>query len=158
MLLALAVVSDLRRRRIPNLVSGALLVGAIVVRAAAGGPASALSGLAAAGCLLVLLWIPWKRHGIGGGDVKLSAAAGAVTGLQALPLLVLAVGLAGGVASIACALASSKEVRQEIRANLVGAVLFRGLPTAPRARAGRARVPYAVAIAVGVFTVVLAGQ
>lgn len=157
-LLGLAVVSDIRRRRIPNLVSGALFAGAEITRAWIGGPVAALSGLAACAFILALLWTPWRRHGIGGGDVKLSAAAGAVVGIKGLPLLVLATGLAGGLASAACYLASSSCVRTEIRANLFGAALMRELPSPASHQAGRVRVPYAVAIAAGVFTVVLAGQ
>ena len=87
--LAWAVVCDLRRRRIPNVVAASVFVVGLGMRGYDGGFRAALSGLAAAVLLFILLYGPWRAGAIGGGDVKLAAADGAWVGLAGLPWFVL---------------------------------------------------------------------
>ena len=77
-----AVVCDLRRRRIPNAISGLVFVSGVGVSAHFGGIAAAGSALAASVILLLALYRPWRAGGIGGGDVKLAVATGAWLGLS----------------------------------------------------------------------------
>lgn len=85
---AVAVVSDVATRRIPNLVTlGGLVVG-LAVQGASGFVERGLSGglrgigvalLGAVACGLVP-FLAWKKGEMGGGDVKLFAAIGALVG------------------------------------------------------------------------------
>jgi len=143
-----AVLSDLRERRVANalvLVTAGGGVAAQIARAGATGAASALvAGLAT----LLLLWAPWRRGHLGGGDVKLASAAALGVGLAALPHFLLAAALAGGALSLACLVASSAAERARVGANLAALRLGLDLP-APAAARGAPSVPYAAAIAVG---------
>src|SRR5690349_4368085 len=94
--LACAVVCDLRRRRIPNVVSAFLLVSGLAINAHHGGVHACLSGLGASLLLLLLLYPAWRAGGIGGGDVKVAAATAAWLGLGHLLWFVLAGAAAGG--------------------------------------------------------------
>lgn len=76
-LLGWAAVSDVRARRIPNVVTGTLLV--LGLLAAAVGAASGTIGTAAAALAVgFALWLPFHLAGLlGAGDVKLFAASAA---------------------------------------------------------------------------------
>lgn len=77
LLLVVAGVTDVRERRIPNVVVLALLAAGLLVSALLGGAAGAGWSLAAAG-LGFIIWIPfYVFRMLGAGDVKLFAAAAA---------------------------------------------------------------------------------
>jgi prepilin peptidase CpaA len=97
---AAAVVAwDLRRRRLPNVLTlGAAGVAAGWLLAAGATPGGASVGEAVAGGLLALaLTLPaWLAGAMGGGDVKLAFALGLLVGVHLLlPVLLLASVLAG---------------------------------------------------------------
>jgi prepilin peptidase CpaA len=99
-----ACVTDLRTRRIPNLLTfGAALAG-LFYHFATGGFEGL--GQAALGWLLaaIVFLLPFALGGLGGGDVKLLAALGAWLGPADALWLVLYTGVAGGVMAIAVAL------------------------------------------------------
>ena len=101
-----ACVTDLRTRRIPNVLTfGAALAG-VIYHLATGGPIglgeSALGWLAGA---LVFI-VPFALGGLGGGDVKLLAALGAWIGPVEALWLALYTGIAGMVMAIAVAAAN----------------------------------------------------
>ena len=153
--LAWACVCDLRRRRIPNAVTGIVFLSGLLVQGLDGGAgfggrlSASLSGFAAAGVLAVALYRPWSMGGIGGGDVKLAAATGAWVGLGKLVWFALATAASGGVVAVVCYLAARAPARAEVRNNLTLAVLHGDLPSIPARRAGHVSIPYAVAIAAG---------
>jgi prepilin peptidase CpaA len=147
--LSLAVVYDLKQRRVPNKVSAFVLVTGLVMRGWEGGPSGALFGLAASALVMALLFVPWKAGGLGGGDVKLAAAAGAWVDLRHLHWFLLATAVAGGFVSVAIYLRSSAAARAETRANLVLAAAHHELPSVPSNRKGHPSVPYALAISAG---------
>lgn len=96
-----ACVTDLRTRRIPNVLTfGAALAG-LAFQFATGGVAAL--GQAGLGWLLgaVVFLLPFALGGLGGGDVKLLAALGAWLGPADAMWLVLYTGIAGGVTAIA---------------------------------------------------------
>lgn len=153
-----AIVGDLRRRRIPNAVAGAVFLAGVGMRGFEGGIRAGLSGLAAAVILIALLYRPWRAGAIGGGDVKLAAATGAWVGLGLLPWFVLATLVAGGIEAGICYLLARAPARAEVRANLILAAFHGDLPAPAEAshRKGHASIPYAVAIAAGAAVALLA--
>jgi prepilin peptidase CpaA len=99
-----ACVTDLRSRRIPNVLTfgaaGAALVYAFGVAGWSGVASSALGWLVGA----AVFFIPFALGGLGAGDVKLLAAMGAWVGPANAVWLGLYTGVAGGVMALAVAL------------------------------------------------------
>jgi prepilin peptidase CpaA len=102
--LILACITDLRTRRIPNVLTFSAIAAALLYHAAIGGLNAA--GWSLAGCLLgALLFFPmFALRGMGAGDVKLLAAVGAWLGPSQVAIVALVSSLAGGVIAIAVAL------------------------------------------------------
>jgi prepilin peptidase CpaA len=150
-----ATVCDLRRRRIPNAVSGLVFVSGLGANGYLHGILAFGSGLAASLVLLAVLFPGWRAGGIGGGDVKLAAAVGAWVGLAHLVSFVLASALAGGVVAAVVYLFASPAARAEVKASLVLASAHGQMPDVPSHRKGHVSVPYAVAISAGAAVALL---
>jgi prepilin peptidase CpaA len=98
-LLAAAAASDLARFRIPNLLTAALAVAALVLAF----PASGGEALARAASFAVVGAAALGLYGaraLGGGDVKLLAATALWIPLSGLPLFLEALAFAGGVQAL----------------------------------------------------------
>lgn len=96
-LLGIASLNDIATRTIPDRASlGLVLIGA-ALRLADG---SALAALAASVVIFLLAGACWRFGWLGGGDVKLLAAATWIVSPALVPQLVLTTALAGGV--LAC--------------------------------------------------------
>lgn len=97
-------VTDVRERRIPNLLTGFSIPFALLCHLLYGGWAqmgwAALAGLLA-GCLMLIFFL---AGGMGAGDVKLMAAVGCFTGLHPLALVLLATGVFGAIFAVVLAL------------------------------------------------------
>jgi Flp pilus assembly protein protease CpaA len=109
-LLALGTLCDLRRREIPDAIPLALL--AISIGAAAFGWSShewlsLVLGLVLGFTLGALLW---SRGGLGGGDVKVLAALGALVGPRALFSLLLYVALVGAALAVVAVWRGQREI------------------------------------------------
>jgi len=104
-ILALACVSDLRTRRIPNVLTLSAAAGALGFHLATGGWSA--GGWSVAGLFLGgLLFFPmFLLRGMGAGDVKLLAAIGAWVGPGQVAIIALATSIAGGVIAVIVALA-----------------------------------------------------
>jgi prepilin peptidase CpaA len=102
--LALACISDLRTRRIPNALTFAAVAGALSFHFVTGGFAAV--GVSLAGCLLglALLFPLFALRGMGAGDVKLLAAVGAWLGPSQVAVAALATSIAGGAIALVVAL------------------------------------------------------
>ena len=102
--LALACISDLRTRRIPNVLTFSAVATALLFHLLTGGWSAA--GWSIAGCFLgALLFFPmFALRGMGAGDVKLLAAVGAWLGPSQVAIAALATSIAGGVIALAVAL------------------------------------------------------
>jgi Flp pilus assembly protein protease CpaA len=152
-----AAVWDVARRRIPNLISAAVLIAGLFVQATTGGAMTALGGLGASAIVFALLFPLWTRGGIGGGDVKFAFAAAAWIDFHKLPVFLLTGAMAGGVVAAVCYALSKREARGAIRNNLWMAAVERQLPEAGATRVGKGRVtvPYAIAIGAAVFAALL---
>lgn len=142
---------DVRARRIPNGISAAVLLLAVIRQLTFAGPSGLALGLVVGLGVLALLWQPWLRGRIGGGDVKLAVAAGVVVGWPEAPLYLGVSALAGGVLAIVCYALSSSAVRREVRTNLQLAASGHTLdvPAGARPGSGRVSVPYGVSFVVG---------
>jgi prepilin peptidase CpaA len=95
---------DVRERRIPNHVTVPAMAAGLILHWIAGGPRgladSALAGLIAGAVFLIF----FLAGGMGGGDVKLMAAVGCISGLSHLGVIVIATAIAGGVFAVAVSL------------------------------------------------------
>ncbi|MFA9218672.1 MAG: prepilin peptidase [Sphingomonadaceae bacterium] len=171
-LLALAVLSDLRTRRIPNpLVFGGALLGILLNAALPSGAGlfiepfgaigllSALAGLALG---LALLLPMYMLRAMGAGDVKLMAMLGAFVGPGAIVGIVVLTLLAGGVLALLVALFSGRllpllrnSYHLMLHSMLRSMHGETGQLEAPAAPSGK--LPYAVAIAAGALPYLLVG-
>jgi prepilin peptidase CpaA len=136
---AAAAWTDVRTRRVPNVITGGLAATALALHATQGFASAALAlgvmvGVFALGC--VAFSFGW----FGGGDVKLLAACCGVASWPGSLSLIFFTLIAGGVVSIVEA-----AVRGRLRAVLLSTVrtALTNVPTE------RLFVPYAVAIAIG---------
>lgn len=152
-MLAAAVWTDLRQRRIPNSLVLAGLGVALALSASPGGigAASALGGMAAGFLLLLPLHL---LRVMGAGDVKLMAAVGAFVGYPEVLLALSAALVAGGALALAWALGLGqlRTVLRNVRTGLFLStmdVMGGSLPRASSLPTVKARIPYAVAIAAG---------
>ena len=102
-LLALACISDLRTRRIPNALTFSAAACALLFHLITGGWTAAAWSLG--GCLLgaVLFFPMFALRGMGAGDVKLLAAVGAWLGPSEVAIATLATSIAGGVIAVVVA-------------------------------------------------------
>jgi len=96
---SLAAIVDVRTRRIPNWLTGSLVLGGLVFNGWRGGIVGV--GLAVAGAALGLaILLPFHAvRAIGAGDVKLLAGLGAVLGPQVLVSVAIYGAIAGGLIS-----------------------------------------------------------
>jgi prepilin peptidase CpaA len=155
----LALLTDVRARRIPNwLTAGALLLG-LTANLLLGGLADGLSGALSGGLTALtgaalgfgllfpfyLIRVNGLGHAIGAGDVKLLAALGAIVGPHVLVSVAVYGALAGAVQSIVI-LANQRRLGLLLHQTMV-------MGTAPTLGGGKA--PYGVAIAAGVFAALL---
>jgi Flp pilus assembly protein protease CpaA len=153
-LLIAGAVADLRKRRIPNALNVGLLAAGVWAQASRGGWGAVMSGLGATLLIVVALWQPWLRGRIGGGDVKMAAAAATWMGLGSLLPYALATMVAGGLVALVCAALSSRQARRQMQTNLTMAVAGRVTPDVSiRSGGGRVSVPYGAAVALGALSV-----
>ena len=140
-----ALVTDLRWRRIPNWLSAAGFLGGIAINLAVDGLAGGLLAIEGAALGLLLLIPFYVIRAVGAGDVKMLAALGALVGPHSLISIALLGGVVGGLQSLII-LASRGRLQLVFHQMFV----MRTMPT----RSG-AKAPYLVAIAAGVYLTVI---
>lgn len=151
--LSVSVVTDLKARRILNLVTLPTLLLCLGLRAAQGGwgelggtgLASGLLGLAVGGTFFLVLAV---LGGMGGGDVKLMAAVGAGVGFPTVLACLVYIALVGGIQAILWLIWQGKLLRT---LGGMGRVALRKLRLARAEGQGLqgGKIPYGVAIALG---------
>lgn len=139
-----AVFSDIRQRRIPNILCLLGFAAGVILHFWLGGWGGAawamLSGLALLVTMFGLFAIGW----MGAGDVKLLAAAGAIGGtLNNALIMLLATALCGGVLAIVMVLRRRARIRAKNRTD------ERSSDALPDDVSSVRSVPYAVAIGAG---------
>lgn len=151
--LAIAVEVDVRRRRIPNIVTASGMLVGLLLNAIYFGTPGLLASTEGLLLATALLLPPFALGGIGGGDVKMMAAVGALLG-PACTLGALLLGLCLGGAAMAVHLARHGRLREKlatIRAMLAAALLT-GSPWPLRLSAGdpdAVALPYSVPLGLG---------
>ena len=157
-LLVAAALWDICRHRIPNALNGAVLLTGLATAVESGGWEQAGSGLGAALLCLAVLWWPWLTRRIGGGDVKLTAAAASSVGLTQVHEYLLGTALLVGMLALVCYGLSNLRARRQIASNM--ALMTLGiLPEAPlHGGNGRVSVPFGVAAALSGLIIVLLGE
>jgi prepilin peptidase CpaA len=150
-LLCAAAWSDIRSHRVPNRLTLAGLVAALVLRAPLGVPAI-LSGLEGFAVALGVAMLFFALGAVGGGDAKLLAMVGAFLGLGPLPGALAYIVLLG--AAMALAVMARRGLLLLLFMNTVD--LFRSKHFVARSgdvrtleTAGALTIPYAVPIAAG---------
>jgi prepilin peptidase CpaA len=154
---ALCVVVDVRTRRIPNILSGTAVLAGLALNAlhfGFGGLLGSVGGLVAT---VGVLLFPFALGGIGGGDVKMMGAVGALLGPR-LALEGLAAGVIVGGAVMIVHLLRRGRLREKLdalRAMLTAAVLTRSLdPLHVRPDdSGAIALPYSLPLGLGTVTV-----
>lgn len=145
---------DLRMRKVPNLLTYPLLLGALALHVYQG---QSLSGFLGAGMGLVWLLVPYLCGWVGAGDVKLLAAVGAFVGWPLALNLSLLSGALGGPLVILVALTP-----QDLRPLWISLArgplaLCRETAAIIRSRSKK-RVPYAFSIFLGFSVLCLLGR
>jgi prepilin peptidase CpaA len=152
-LVVVATITDLRSRRIPNILTVPFLLLGLAVSGVSGGWSGLGNSLLGVLAAAVVMGLFCYLGGMGMGDLKLFAAVGAWIGPSQLMIALVMTGLAGGAMAICWALAGGF-FGQTVRgaAALVFGFAKRGLKPHrtlvlrnPLAR----RMPYAPAIALG---------
>jgi len=152
-----AAVADVHWRRIPNVLTVALLLcgaGTSLLDPAA---PRFFSSAAASAVVLLAATLAWRLRLCGGGDTKLAAAAAAWVGLSGLPTFAVATAFAGGVLSVTCYALSAAGARRAMRANLFAATALGPSALVGAPSPSRISVPYGAAIAAGALYAVLGG-
>jgi prepilin peptidase CpaA len=143
----LAVVLDLRARRIPNVLTYSGLALALALRSFEG-PGALAAGLAGVGIALAIALPLFALGAFGGGDGKLLMAVGAFLGPQGLPTALLVTALVGGAMSLLEVM--RRGVLLPTLLNMRLALTGRGAGgIGTIATPGSITIPYGVAIAVG---------
>ena len=157
---ALCMLGDVQTRRIPNVLCGsAIVIGMLLntVHSGTDGLFASAAGLLAA---IALLLFPFAMGGLGGGDVKMMAAIGALLGLHA-GVTALFVGLAFGGVIMAIHLARLGRLRQTlvtIHAMVLTSFFGRSLEPlrVSAAQQGAIALPYSVPLGLGTLLVLAA--
>ncbi len=150
--LAIATVTDLRSRRIPNWLVVPFLVAGLTVPALLHGWSGLWQSLEGFGLGAVIYGILHWMGGMGMGDVKLVAAIGAWIGPQQLVISMVITAMAGGIMALSWAVAGGfiGEIGQSTREMVVG--WKHGVHANPEfqlANPKKRKMPYAPAIAIG---------
>lgn len=151
--------TDVRTRQIPNVLSGSAFIAGVLMNMLFFGRWGLVSSIAGAAVGVVFLIGPFALGGIGGGDVKMMGAVGALLG----PLLVLhalAVGLILGGMVMMLHLAGLGRLREKLTSTarmLTGAWSAKSLVPLRLSDEGATAValPYSVPLGLGTVAVLL---
>jgi prepilin peptidase CpaA len=156
---AVCVMSDLRTRRIPNVLTGPAILSGFALNLWAFGSTGAQASVAGFGLAILILIAPFAAGGVGGGDVKMMAAVGAFLGPHMVLLSLLFGIMLGGVfAAVHLArIARLREKLTDLYRMIANATLSRSLAplrvstTAP----GAVVLPYSIPLGLSTLCVIV---
>ncbi len=152
--LLIASFTDLRQRRIPNMLTGPTICIALLTHCLTGGLDGFLFSLAGLAFGFAVFLLPYLLGGMGAGDVKLMSGVGAVLGFRDTLVACLFVAVAGGVIAIGLMVyrGTVKQTFSRIFMSLVffGAQNDASLLKFEKNELKQDGIPFAVAIAGGV--------
>jgi prepilin peptidase CpaA len=159
-LVLIAVFSDLRWRKIPNcLTLPAIALGLLLnfLGNSWNGLVFAFLGLLVG---LGLMILPYMLGGMGGGDVKLMGALGALVGSYSVFNIFLYTSLVGGVIAIVIALANKNllDTFKRMWLFLKCMFVFRAPEAGTKAFKKSIAIPYGIAIGAGTFLYLIGGK
>jgi prepilin peptidase CpaA len=162
LLLLWAAVVDLRSRRIPNWLTGALVAGGLLQSGMVFSSLSTGQAWGGIGVGFGLTLVLFALGGMGGGDVKLMAGIGAWVG-PARVLEILAVEAVIGMVIVLTRATGERRVGALVRSStvLVMNAAVRGdmsCPEEPADEQGKRRLPYAVPALLATLAVLLSGR
>jgi len=150
-----AAVWDVKTRKIPNVLTVPCFLAGLLLHYYFQGFAGLGNSAAAGAIAFVIFFLFFLAGGMGGGDVKLVAAVGALVGTHLLPQVLVSTALVGGVLAIGTAV-----MRGQLGGMLRNVVAIashhadKGLTPHPELHVrnqATIRLPYGVAIAAGVL-------
>lgn len=147
-----AIVTDLRSRRIPNTLTFPAIAAALLVRLVLQGWLGL--GLAVAGAVIapVVLLAVHCGKGIGMGDLKLAAAVGAFFGPVPAVIAMLVSAVLGGVIAIALLMRRGQLLGDLLALFFINIPFLKRKFDAPAATPAGMTMPYGVAIGIGSLT------
>ena len=148
-----AVITDARSRRIPNALTLPVAAAAFAIHGLYAGPGGVVFALAGLGAGLGLFVLPYILGGMGGGDVKMLAAVGALKGATFAFHAFLGAAVAGGVMALALAVIHGRARRTMGNIGAICTTMAAGVNPKGAfcdAHSPGAAFPYAGAIAAGV--------
>jgi prepilin peptidase CpaA len=146
---SVSVVSDLRERRVYNVVTMPAMAAGLVLNALRDGPSGLLWAMAGLLLAAALFLIPVALGGMGAGDLKLVAALGALGGPGYAFWCVAFACLAGGVFAFAVLVARRRFFE------VAGGMALAAYTRQPLQADSGIRLPYALPIAVGAVAALL---
>jgi prepilin peptidase CpaA len=149
-MLAAALLADLRTGKIPNWITAPGAAVGIALGAAGAGLPGLADRLCGMGAVLVAVLLLSRAARLGGGDIKLLMAVGALKGFHFALWAMLLTGVFGGL--VAAVVVLRRRAMKETALNLMVAAMLPNtggpsttIPAAPAA----AKIPYSIAIALG---------
>jgi prepilin peptidase CpaA len=154
---AICIATDVRTRRIPNLVCGLGMVAGLVLNTIHGGSAGLLASASGLLVAVALLLFPFAMGGLGGGDVKMMGAIGALLGPRTT-LEGLLVGLMFGGAIMIVHLARRHRLRETVvNVGTMATASVLGGSVEPlrvsAAQPGAIALPYSIPLGLGTIAV-----
>ncbi len=156
-LVAASVATDIKLRKIHNVVTMPAILSGLILNSLNNGASGALFSLY--GILLAtgMMALPFIMKGIGGGDLKMLAAIGALKGPEFVFVVFVSGGIAGGI--IAAMFLNTKAKRKASINQIKNMCLTVGQGSASATRMQEQdspkAIPYAVAIAAGTVVAIL---
>lgn len=148
----IAAVTDLRTRRVPNVLVGALFVSGLALNAFAGWQAVALD-LAIVALVVIAGTFAFSLRLIGGGDVKLLAAAAGTLGYPSAVSFLLFTLVCGGLVAVVFSAMRGRLTATISNVRTMALPVFAG--AAPARPQDGLQMPYAVAIFFGALCTAL---
>ena len=146
---------DVKHRRLPNALTLGGAAAALVWRLGYGGPGLFVDGFLAGVIAGAFMLVPFAVKGAGGGDVKMLFAGGAIVGLHSILLFLWFSSLAGllvGIVMIVCGRLDASRTKHYGRCVIDWRYdRERGRAALPPKESERTRIPFGLAIAIGLL-------